>query len=864
MAEKKVNGLINSEDSKTVSVYPTKTTSSTNQSGNSQTHSQSQDYIEFIKSFPEKKYNKISYSQFGIQETTCPATDVKNNYKDYADINEKRIYSNGDDSYKKYIYKIKRKKQTIFYVKSHVIKIVGNWKDDPKVREMLDMIIREYKITNDFSIISNYCIKVIDFKIEVINNDSCICAEMLFEYGGISIDKAIDSLMITNQDLFIIFYQLASAFNIMEEAEIAHLDIKPQNIICNDKKIKIIDFGNAISYDDYPKKNENQIIFDIEKFHQGTKGLEPPEVIQYFSLNDLSQREKYAKIINPQKVDCYCFAITLAKLLLCRDYNFYVDENIDIYKESLDQLKTSIDNTIKKFDEKLCGITTIILQCLDYFPNNRPSFADIQKSLREILIKNSEISYNIEAIDKENSRIVNVNEICEIHKKCSSNRAVLFFLKKITKSFDLSKLDNSIEMCEYFNAFNKAGMIYRNMRDNIKAIEAFETALEVLKRIQKVYSKDMQKELIELNCQMIIINSEIGNIKKYEELYKYAMKIIEKSPERLIFENKLKESYGVALFNREKYVESIEVLNSVLNFKLNYQHVANDSTLLAALYENIGCAYLNLGNYDKALENYKIARNIYEKNSGKNYDKLIICYNNIGLCLYKKDKLTESSECYLNSITICKINFGENHPFLVSTYINFGTSYYNEYLNNVSDLSKLDNAENYYKEAIKIAIKINPEKNEFLAKAYNGLGKVLICRAKKSKKDMRYAKELLKKGIQYHADAIKIFANLHKPLSIAKIYKTLAEGYEYTYNYEKAIDCYKKIVKIYEGFYKKEEEKIEKNKKLHDIYTCIISICEKWKNRKRDVSDIQRKTDEIKKIYAIELEKIGPITDPKK
>lgn len=96
---------------------------------------------------------------------------------------------------------------------------------------------------------------------------------------------------------------------------------------------------------------------------------------------------------------------------------------------------------------------------------------------------------------------------------------------------------------------------------------------------------------------------------------------------------KAKEAYkiGCEQFNKKDYV------NAIVNFTK-----AIDFSELTDAYYKRGLAYIELKNFDKALDDFKYLKKHESKQSVAEYY--------IGYCLYKKNKFTEAEECFTNNI----------------------------------------------------------------------------------------------------------------------------------------------------------------------------------------------------------------------
>ena len=125
------------------------------------------------------------------------------------------------------------------------------------------------------------------------------------EYGGINPLSSKSKLK--EDGVFEAIFQLINILVQMEELGISHLDIKPLNLVWNEKtkQLKMIDFGTSKIF----SENRNMIMEPLLKNNRNITGYTrfyaPPEIV--------GQKCKY---IIPQKVDAYCFGVTILELLM--------------------------------------------------------------------------------------------------------------------------------------------------------------------------------------------------------------------------------------------------------------------------------------------------------------------------------------------------------------------------------------------------------------------------------------------------------------------------------------------------------------------------------------------------------------------
>ena len=150
--------------------------------------------------------------------------------------------------------------------------------------------------------------------------------------------------------LCFITFQILNALKYLQNQKVVHYDIKPANIIINDKlDIKLIDFSVSLNY----SKNTNS---DIKLKFAGTPFYMPPEVI----------KRKTVKLKYVNKIDMYSLGVLLFRFAFCyypynlknediddydKIYNKIMDNNLEINNENREYSQYFI-NFLKKLLEK--------------------------------------------------------------------------------------------------------------------------------------------------------------------------------------------------------------------------------------------------------------------------------------------------------------------------------------------------------------------------------------------------------------------------------------------------------------------------------------------------------------------------------
>ena len=152
-------------------------------------------------------------------------------------------------------------------------------------------------------------------------------------------------------ELINIFYKMTHSLILLNQKNVVHLDIKPENYIVNHNDLVLIDFGSANKLDD--KKQIKNI-----GYNAGTKKYSPPEV-----FNNLIH-------INS---DCWNLSICMLQMLNLIHNNDYVCNNIN---DSIKQIESEIPKELNY----------IIKNSLIENPSDRINILEINQELKQIIV----------------------------------------------------------------------------------------------------------------------------------------------------------------------------------------------------------------------------------------------------------------------------------------------------------------------------------------------------------------------------------------------------------------------------------------------------------------------------------------------
>ncbi|KAH0790031.1 TKL family protein kinase [Histomonas meleagridis] len=199
-------------------------------------------------------------------------------------------------------------------------------------------------------------------------------------------------LNLTPDQLTAISWAISQGLQYLHSKNLIHRDLKPQNILLNDKKMPIIcDFGSS----------RNQISSGMT----GTCGT------SYYMAPEFYQGEYN------EKVDVYSYGLVLYEMYTKKIPFDGLEPAQVIYRVLVQQERPSLP------DDTPQGLSELIQNCWATDPNVRPSFNEITKMFQSgtILFKDANFS-KVYEIMKPYEQINNNNNL--LQKRCSSNYSI--------------------------------------------------------------------------------------------------------------------------------------------------------------------------------------------------------------------------------------------------------------------------------------------------------------------------------------------------------------------------------------------------------------------------------------------------------
>jgi len=555
----------------------------------------------------------------------------------------------------------------------------------------LESIKREFFIGRTFGKYSKCSVKYLDLAILETKNDE-VKAEMLIKYGGTSLDNMQG--LINHKKLLEIISQLIDAAVIMERVGITHLDIKPQNIVWNKAKkiLKIIDFGTSIVYYQKPESITQKIGNSHQKITALTQFYAPPEMIQLFYKSESKESmETHAeKLLNekiiPQKVDVFCFGMTLAKLILGSGFEF--DKKITKTQDELSEICSLVQRELSKLPVR--ELQSIILPCLSYNPTDRPTFAKIKRDFANLTIVKDNLENTTGIYDKK-ERIIRLDpkegefnlanmrmkDILENPEITNDDKTIIII--QISLAYTNAKLENHIDADYYLRRalellekafkedslkkvvlYNEIGITYFSLHKYKEANIYFEKSMYSLNKLDKTHITNK----ILNQVRAAIFNNEaiscycICDYQKAADLHKDSLKIILKNTENKLDIALSYNNISNLYYRLSKFYEAEICMNNAIKFLGD--DLNNYKSILPTFYSNLAFIYSQFGKFENVLEIMKKAKSIVEEMCGEDKPELIALHNNMGENWVKMGNMKEAIKMHKKAISICKKQYGEN------------------------------------------------------------------------------------------------------------------------------------------------------------------------------------------------------------
>lgn len=259
---------------------------------------------------------------------------------------------------------------------------------------------------------------------------------------------------------------------------------------------------------------------------------------------------------------------------------------------------------------------------------------------------------------------------------------------------------------ENVNIYSSIGLVYTAKKDFITAISYYDTAFNIAKQAldttEKLWGALYNNRAL---CYMYLSDypSALKAFYKALEIWKYENNEI--SGLATLYVN-----IGTIYLQQGLYTKTIECCDSALNFFNNRYDPKHP--YYSYIYNLLGLANANIGNYPLALDYSRKALNIQTLQFGDFHPNNAIAYNNIGYYYHNIGEYTEALNAYESALKILEYLNEDENDITAFIFNNMGEIYRIQ--------QNIEKARDYFTKALKLWTMIYGEENDYVALAtYN-------------------------------------------------------------------------------------------------------------------------------------------------
>ena len=483
------------------------------------------------------------------------------NFEDF--IYENMVY----DAETVIVYKVQNKKNSDLYA-DKMIPLRANQTEESIRNEInfFELFHQMPEIPNFFPKYYGYVIEISMFKQKTFH--------IYFKYYPKTLRDIIKSKKFSDdykkiQDYY---YQIVNGLAFLETYGIAHRDVKPENILLDEKELKIFiaDFNIAVKIKDLPQKPS--------KFC-GTMGYRSPQWVK----NDLN-----GSLVDPLKADCFSLGLILLEMAGIQN-NLQNTINYQSFLENLNAMIMEFENKFK--NEIKNDKTDSNRLFFEDIKGNLQEYPDQRKSFTEIFIGN--FKSKSKNLDKLKFHIfvqdISCKEIQQPNKKQKDDLEILNGIYATLNNFFICEVGPKAEV------FKKKTLKHMKI---LNELEALADINNLNPRLKSMYTKAMLFKGI---------------------LYEFGINTLQDPAKaKNCYEKSIKDPYSLYKFGLgvsgpkafESHKNSADLGNSYGIYKLGYCYdkgigIKKDQNKAFEFYEksaNLGNA---LGNYYKNKNNYR-------------------------------------------------------------------------------------------------------------------------------------------------------------------------------------------------------------------------------------------------------------------
>jgi tetratricopeptide (TPR) repeat protein len=266
--------------------------------------------------------------------------------------------------------------------------------------------------------------------------------------------------------------------------------------------------------------------------------------------------------------------------------------------------------------------------------------------------------------------------------------------------------------------------------------------------------------------------TQLDQFDKAEELYNVLLEQTSDESEKGLYYNQL----GYIKDGQGDYEKAIEYYENALQMWANT--LPSNHPYFATCFNNMGLVYKNMEQYSEALQFLEGSLKMSQKVLPPNDPDLAISHNNIGEVYRNMGEYSKALSFYQTALEIWQQTLPPNHPNLAISYTNIGLAY-----DNMNEYSK---ALSFYEKALEIKQKVLPSNHPDLAISYNNIAGVYGYMGEYSK------------ALSFYEKALEIKQKSLSPNhpSVATSYGNIAGVYDNMGEYSKALSYLERALDI--------------------------------------------------------------------
>ena len=323
---------------------------------------------------------------------------------------------------------------------------------------------------------------------------------------------------------------------------------------------------------------------------------------------------------------------------------------------------------------------------------------------------------------------------------------------------------------ETASVYNNIALVYYEKGDYEKALEYYNMALTIHK---KVFGTE-HKDITHIYNNIALVYAAKGEYNKALELHKKSLSIE-------VSEYGIMHQYTATTYNNIALIyyyqgdcnKALVYYDKAMNIR--EQVLGKEHPDTATVYSNIATVYHSIGDLSRALEYFEKSLHIRERVLGSEHPNTAVTYNNLANVYSESGDFKKAIELKKKALKILERVFGNKHPTTATASSSLGSVYQNR--------GNYAKALKYYEKAYSIRkriLEIHPDTADSCCKigdVYCKLGEI-------------------SKGLENYREALNIYNSIADTnlSEIVNVYIRMIAAYYLQEEYEKAIDCYKRII----------------------------------------------------------------------